>query len=252
MHTNVKTRRRVPSLRAPHFISRTQSWWSELVCLTRSSGKSSFSDSSVAVACLQDFYRSYALPSSSSHVSTARSLSAELFFQPASFIDYFLTVLLVGTIALKFFYAWGVSPSPPNWAAENISRGFWVRILGTAGLGEVAQDPPEVAFKVSPGIRVYFKTLRVAEPDHFFSFPTICEVIYNQLSLPSAKFPYRGLARIPTHPVSHTNNVHLANPSQLLCRFIFRRAQSFPTDWKVPCSRSSNFPSVGIKSAFPF
>lgn len=102
------------------------------------------------------FYVSYALPSSSSHVSTARSLSAELFLQPASFIDYFLTVLLVGTLALKIICVWGVTPSPQNWAAENISRGFRVRTWGTAGLAKMAQDPQEVAFKVSPGIRVYF------------------------------------------------------------------------------------------------
>lgn len=156
MHPNVKTRHRVPSFKAPHFVSRTQSWWSELVCLARSSGKVPFSDSSVAVTCLQDFYVSYALPSSSSHVSTACSLSAELFFQSTSFIDYFLTVLLVGTLALKVICVWGVTPSPQNWAAENISRGFRVRTWGTAGLGEMAQDPQEVAFKVSTGIRIYF------------------------------------------------------------------------------------------------
>lgn len=154
MHTNVKTRRRVPSLRVPHFISRTQSWWRELVCLARSSGKFPFSDSSVAVTCLQDFFTwvmSFRAP-----VPMFPQPALYPPIQPASFIDYFLTVLLVGTLALKIICVWGVTPSPQNWAAENISRGFRVRTWGTAGLAKMAQDPQEVAFKVSPGIRVYF------------------------------------------------------------------------------------------------
>lgn len=155
MHTNVKTRRRVPSLRVPHFISRTQSWWSESVSPDHPGNSLSLTPAWQSRAC-RIFYMSYVLPSSSSHVSTARSLSAELFLQPASFIDYFLTVLLVGTLALKIICVWGVTPSPQNWAAENISRGFRVRTWGTAGLAKMAQDPQEVAFKVSTGIRVYF------------------------------------------------------------------------------------------------